>query len=146
MKNQNNKDKPSHQKTLEEALMAFRHQMTSALVGEAKKQGFSLSHFEVIKYIAAEGNPSMKDIAKQLHITPPSTSTLIDALVAKQLVLRSQAPEDRRTIRVMLAPTTHKLLSSIYKKKSSIFNTMLSKLGAEDKKELARILIKSISI
>lgn len=134
--------KQNQQQVLEEALMGFRHNMTSALVAEAKTHDWSLSHFEVIKYIAEQGNPSMKDIAAQLHITPPSASTLIDTLVAKNLVLRDKTVEDRRTIRIMLAPTAQRILSAIYKKKHSIFNSMLSKLDTKDKVELARILSK----
>jgi DNA-binding MarR family transcriptional regulator len=127
---------------LEEALMGFRHTMTCALMEEAKGKGCSLSHFEVIKYIAEKGSPSMKDIAVQLHITPPSTSTLIDTLVKKGLVTRSHAPEDRRTIHVMLTPAANVFLTSIYSKKTSLFNKMLSKLSTADKTELARILTK----
>jgi DNA-binding MarR family transcriptional regulator len=129
-------------KNLEEALMAFRHAMTSALMQEAKKRGCSLSHFEVINYIAEEGSPTMKDIAKQLHITPPSASALVDTLVSKRLVTRSQTPEDRRTIRVVLTPKAQIFLLSIHKHKSSVFNTMLFGLSVEDKNNLARILIK----
>ncbi|MEJ0002295.1 MAG: MarR family transcriptional regulator [bacterium] len=83
-------------RSLEEALLEFRHAMTSALVEQAKAKGCSLAHFEVLKYIAEEGSPYMKDIAKRLHITPPSASTLIDALVKQGLVHRAQMPEDRR--------------------------------------------------
>ncbi len=132
--------------TLEEALMVLRNNITSALIKEAKEHGWSLSHFEVMKHVAEQGNPAMKDIAVRLHITPPSASALIDALVKKNLVLRSQMPEDRRTIRVTLSPTGQRLLSTIYKKKQSIFNSMLSKLNKEDKTELARIISKCISL
>ncbi len=133
-------------KQLEEALLAFRHTMTSALVKEAKAQGWSLSHFEIIKYIAEQGNPTMKDIAGHLYITPPSASTLIDTLVAKKLVVRTEEPKDRRTIRITISPTAQKVLASIYKKKNSIFTAMLSKLEQEDKNDLARILTKCISL
>lgn len=148
MKNTNKKSKAGNQikhKNLEEALMAFRHKMTSSLMEEAKKRGCSLSHFEVIKYIAKEGSPSMKDIATQLHITPPSASTLVDGLVAKHLVVRKQSPGDRRAVHLELLPKAHTLLFSIHSEKRSIFNKMLSGLNTEDKNELAKILIKCIS-
>lgn len=137
-------DNKTTTQTLEDALMAFRHSMTSALVNEAKQHGWSLSHFEVIKFIAEQENPTMKDIAVQLHITPPSASTLIDTLIAKELVTRSHASDDRRTIHISLTPKTYKLLSAIYKKKTSIFNAMLSRLSEEDKIQFARILQKCI--
>ncbi len=133
-------------KSLEEALMVFRHSMNGALIDEAKKKGYSLAHLEVMKFIAEEGSPSMKDIALQLHITPPSASTLIDNLVSKSLVSRSQKPEDRRTVHVALTPKAQVILHSLYKHKNSVFNKMLSKLSPEDKSELARILIKCIAI
>ena len=132
------------QKSLEEALMAFRHSMTKALKEQAKKRGCSLAHFEVLKFIAEEGNPTMKDIATQLHITPPSASTLIDTMVAKKLVVRSYAVKDRRIIRLTLAPKGHVFLFSIHKHKTSVFNEMLSRLSMEDKNELARIIIKCV--
>lgn len=129
-------------KILESALMSFRHAMTEELGRVAKERGCSVSHFEVLKYIADKGSPSMKDIARELGITPPSASTLIDTLVSKQFVTRTQTPEDRRTIRIILQPKGNVLLSSVYKQKNSLFNKMLSKLSNEDKTELARILIK----
>ena len=132
------------QKILEDALMGFRHTMTSALVEEAKSHGWSLSHFEVIQFIAEHGNPSTKDIAIQLHITPPSASTLVDTLVTKGLVVRGHTDEDRRAIRVTLAPRAQKILSAIYKKKSSIFTTLLSRINDDDKEEFARILRQCI--
>lgn len=142
MKKPINNIKVLKHRSLEEALLEFRHAMTSALVEQAKAKGCSLAHFEVLKYIAEEGSPYMKDIAKRLHITPPSASTLIDALVKQGLVHRAQMPEDRRTVRVTLLPKAHAFLFSIHKHKASIFNKMLSRLSAEDKSDLARILIK----
>lgn len=144
MKKHTQKEHPIKHKSLENALMAFRHTMTSALAAEAKESDCSLAHFEILKFIAENGNPTMKDIARQAHVTPPSASTLIDTLVTKQLVTRSHTTEDRRSIRVMLTTKAQMLLSSLYKKKSSLFNKMLSKLSKEDKTELARILTKCI--
>lgn len=131
--------------TLEEVLMDFRHSMTSVLMDEAKENGCSLSQFEILRLIAEKDKTSMKDIAKQLHITPPSASSLVDSLVLKELVLRNHGNEDRRTIKVILSPKAHTLLVSIYKHKISVFNKMLSKLNMEDKNELARILTKCVN-
>ncbi len=42
----------------------------------------------------------------------------------------------------MLTPDANVFLTSIYNKKTSLFNKMLSKLSTADKTELARILTK----
>jgi DNA-binding MarR family transcriptional regulator len=130
--------------SFEDALLVFRQKLTSALIEEAKKKGYSLSHFEALKFIGQSGNSTMKDIANRLNITPPSASSLIDTLVAKELVSRVEVPGDRRSINIVLTPKANVLLSSIYGQKDSIFREMFSKLSSEDKETLAHILIKCI--
>ena len=130
--------------SLDDVLMAFRQKMTTSLLEEAKETGFSLSHFEVLGYIAEKGNVTMKEIALWLHITPPSASALIEVLVEKKLVSRVQSDKDRRTIHITLEEKAHKLFHKIYSKKMSIFKKMLSKLNGSDKENLIRILNKCI--
>ena len=129
---------------LHDALLAVRHAMTSALLLEAKKLGYSLSHFEIVKYVASKGEATMKDIASHLSVTPPSASALVETLVKKGLVSRIETPNDRRTVSIVLLPAAQKIVSSVYKQKDSIFKKMLSKLSKEDKQDVARILIKCI--
>lgn len=131
---------------IEKALSAFRHAMTATLLGEARARGVGLSHYETIRYIAEAGEPSMKDIAARLNVTPPSASAIIDTLVERHLVARKEMPEDRRSVRVILAPKAHAFLSSIDRHKSSVFEDMLSRLDAKDKEEFARILWKCVGI
>ena len=130
---------------LDDVLMEFRQSMTTSLLKEAKYSGFSLSHFEIIMYIAHSGEVTMTDIASRLHITPPSASALIDVLVKKKLVERVHSNKDRRTVHIVLDKGARKLMNSIQKKKMSIFKKMLSKLNSEDKENLIKILNKCIS-
>ena len=130
---------------LEDVLMAFRQNVTTSILKEAKGSGFSLSHFEVIMYIARNGEVTMKDVATWLNITPPSASVLIDTLVDKKLVTRIQSSKDRRTIHIVLNKEAHKFMYGIHKKKMLMFKKMLSKISDEDKEVLTRILNKCIS-
>ena len=132
-------------KGLDEVLISFRRAMTMSLEEEAKETGVSLSHLEVIGYIARKGKVTMKEIASWLHITPPSASTLVEILVEKKFVTRTQSEKDRRTIYITLGEEAHKLFHKIHKQKISVFKKMLSKLNQKDKEELARILTKCIS-
>ena len=130
---------------LDDALIAFRHTMTTLLLNEAKGSGLSLSHFEILMYLAHRGEVTMKDISTWLNITPPSASVLIDVLVKKNLVTRVQSDKDRRTIHIIINKEAHKLMNKIHTKKMSIFKKILSKLSNEDKEDLIRILNKCIS-
>lgn len=127
---------------LEDSFLSFRRMMTNQLLDEAKGLGLSLSHFEVVMFLAHTGEANMKDIAKILHITPPSASVLVDTLVEKKLVRRVPSDKDRRTIHVSLSPEAQKLMISVHKKKVTIFKKILSKLNNEDQENLIRILNK----
>ena len=87
----------------------------------------------------------MKDLATHLGITPPSASTLVDAMVEKRFLSRTKSEGDRRRICLALTPTAHRLLTTIHARKHSVFDAMLGKLSSKDKDQLARILMKSIS-
>lgn len=128
--------------TLDEALIAFRHTMTTLLLKEAKGFQLSLSHFEILMHLAHRGEVTMKDIATWLNITPPSASVLVDVLASKKLVTRTPSEKDRRTIYITINKEASDLINSIHKKKMSIFKKILTKLSEDDKKDLIRILNK----
>ncbi len=131
--------------SVDAALVDFHRWLTCSLLEEARKTGYGLSHIEALRFITENGEPSMKDIASRLRITPPSASALVDNLVEKKLVDRRQAKGDRRSTHISLAPAGRKLLLILHRKKSTVLKRMLSKLGKEDKDRLAEILMKCIS-
>ena len=139
------KSKKTKKPSLDDALLAFRRVMTEALRVEADRIGQPLSHLEALRCVAEKGSPSLKDVATQLRITPPSASVLVEALVKKGLVVRAVSPADRRTTRLGLTPQAHRLFASLHKRKISIFKKMLSQLSAADQKKLAEILITCIT-
>jgi DNA-binding MarR family transcriptional regulator len=137
--------KPRNGNKLDKALMAFRRAMDESLLAEAKRSGCSLSHFETVKFVAERGDPSMKDIAGHLRVTPPSASALVETLVTRELLVRRQAEGDRRTVHVSLAPKAFALFASLKKRRASIFEKMLSKLDPDEKDLFADLLTKCIS-
>lgn len=131
--------------SLDAVFLEFRRWLTCSLLEEAKKTGYGLSHVEALRFIAEHDEPSMKDIASQLRISPPSVSTLIDTLVENKLVIRSASKGDRRSIHVALAPAGRKFLTTLHKQKSTVIKKMLSRLAKKDQEVLAEILTKCIS-
>ncbi len=139
MKKRNLKVK-SLEKDLEEAILTFHHKMMDELHKRAIKLNFSTSQLEVLLFIFEKGDPTMKDIANRLHITPPSVTIIIETLCERGLVKRETNKQDRRIIKIIITPKTLKLFSKFKSKKLSILKNLFFKLNDENKKELVKIL------
>lgn len=100
----------------------------------------SISHLEILHYISQHKNPTMKELAGHLRITPPSVTTMIDAMVEHRLVKRENAAGDRRSVRILLTPQAKKLHLTLQKKKNAMLATLLKKLTAEQKQQLSEII------
>ncbi|KND48136.1 MAG: hypothetical protein AB201_00880 [Parcubacteria bacterium C7867-006] len=123
--------------SLEEALFAFRLKLSDILRRESQDLKYPISQIDALSYIAENGNPSMKEIASYLKITPPSVTAIIETMQKKKLVTRVVNDKDRRTIRVALTPKAWKSFRQI---KLDIFTKMLSKLQNDERKQFVKIL------
>lgn len=93
---------------------------------------------ETLRFIQEKGNPLMKELADYLCITRPSTTSLIDHLVAEKLVKRVVDPKDRRSVRLTITPKVEEIIAQ---SKAKIFEC-LSALSDNDIKNLNQILNK----
>lgn len=91
-------------------------------------------------HISANKNPTMRDIAEYLCVTPPSASELVNELVSKGLLVRREDPKDRRIVRISLSPGGKAFLSKVLRLREEMLRSFLSRLSKDDRKELARIL------
>ena len=130
---------------LDDVFLLFHHKMVDLFKNEAERSGHTLTHFEVLMYVAERGPVTMKNIASWLHITPPSASALVDKLVRKKLLARVEKDDDRRTVHVMLGGEAHKLFKSLREKKITIFKKMFSKLDENEKEKLVCLIKKCIN-
>lgn len=126
--------------SLEKTLFAFRLKFSDMLRKEAENLKCPISHIDVLTYIAEKENPSMKEIANHLKITPPSATAIIEIMQKKKLLTRVSSDKDRRTIRVALTPKAWKFFKSLHERKSIVFTKMLSKLNDTEQKQFIKIL------
>ena len=126
--------------SLEDVLFAFRRKLADIMRHEAEDLKCPISQIDTLAYIAEKENPSMKEIADYLKITPPSATAIIETLQKKGLITRVSGEKDRRTIRVALTPKAWKFFKSIHKRKFAIFTKMLSKLNETEKKQFIKII------
>jgi len=102
----------------------------------------SLAHMHTLHYIKDRGTATMKDLADSLHITPPSTTSLVNSLVNKGFVERATDKLDRRTIRLKITGAGLELLKRGSKRITNIIAKSIDKLNEQEKKNFIVILKK----
>ena len=125
---------------LEIFIMELHNKISRELREKAMKFNFTFSQMEVLRYVIFEKNPTMKEIANHLHITPPSVTVIVEFLTLKGLVKREIDKDDHRVVRIVITSKATSIFNSIKEKKLKIIKDILSKLNKNDKDEFMRIL------
>ena len=102
----------------------------------------SFLHIQILHYIKDRKITNMKDLANYLHITPPSTTSLINSLVAKGFVSRLNDEADRRLIQLKITSSGLELLKGNLKRVTDTMKENINKLNASEKKDFINILNK----
>ena len=103
---------------------------------------FSFFQLETLRHVAEKSNPSMKDIADYLCITPPSATSLINRLVKAKQIERTKDKCDRRLVRLVITPKGEKTLGSGFEKIVKQMRKVLSCLSKKERVDLIAILQK----
>ena len=125
---------------LSELFMGFRRKIIERAKRHSLKHELTFSQFEVLWFIGLRGKKSMEAIAEFLKITPPSATSMIGKMEGRGLVRRMQDSKDRRVMYISLTPRIERQLSTIRKQKEKLFDKLISKLTAIDRKHLERII------
>ncbi len=72
----------------------------------------SVPQFRALVYVNRNAGASLSDVAEHLGLALPSASKLIDKLVARDLITRESAPDDRRRVLLMLTPSGQAILQA----------------------------------
>ncbi|KEJ01191.1 MarR family transcriptional regulator [Clostridium botulinum A2B7 92] len=108
------------------------------------KKKFSLppSHIKVIVYLKHNGNCSISKIAKDLLISKPNMTPIIDKLICENMVARYTDPKDRRVIRVELTEEGALFIKDQEKLIKTLLTEKISDLSSEDLQYLSNHIIK----
>ena len=109
---------------------------------KANFQECSFLHIQTLHHIKDRKETNMKDLANYLHITPPSTTSLINSLVAKGFITRLNDETDRRLIQLKITSSGLELLKDNLKRVTKAMEENINKLSANEKKEFINILNK----
>ena len=103
---------------------------------------FTQGEMEILKFLKDKKNTTMKSIAGYLCIKPSSATSVIDNLVKKGYVKRTQDKKDRRVVYIDLTPKGLKSLQKTFKNIHKNIKEIFGKLKEEDKNTLIKIFKK----
>jgi DNA-binding MarR family transcriptional regulator len=116
----------------------FRDKMHS----QSRIGHLSILQVQTLSFLKHKTNAQMSEVAEQFRIELPSATSLLNKLVALQLVKRQQDEKDRRLVRVSLTVDGDKLLKQVMEEKIKQIEHMLSYLSKNEQEELLRLLEK----
>ena len=91
-------------------LMMLLHKKVVKLEDFMKSMAMPPSHVKVVFYLAHNGPSSVSSIARDLCISKPNMTPIIDKLLECGYVTRYEDPKDRRVIRIEVTEKARKSL------------------------------------
>jgi DNA-binding MarR family transcriptional regulator len=121
------------------------HQLASADHDHLKfaKQNcnFTIRELTLLKSIMKKP-ATVQEVAKNLKVTMPTASVLIDKLEKQKIIKRFQNPKDKRSILIELSPKIKNTINKVIRSRNQKIKLFLSFISSEDKQNLYRILQK----
>lgn len=109
-----------------------------------KDLNLSLSHMRTLRLLAHEDTLSMKDLADQLQITPPSVTALSRRLVQTGLVQRSAHAEDSRVVLIALTAEGRTLHEQLTQEHIERMEQLLQGLTEQEQEQFLDLLERAI--
>lgn len=94
------------------------------------------SHVKVVFYLAQNGPSSVSNIAKDLCISKPNMTPIIDKLLDAGYVKRYEDPKDRRVLIIKITEKAHEIFKIKRDCAVSILKERLSTLEEDDVKSI----------
>jgi DNA-binding MarR family transcriptional regulator len=98
------------------------------------------AHLRALRTLRRHGTMRLSELSDHLQIAPRSTTEVVDALEARDLVRRRADPGDRRATLVEVTEHGTDVLTAIRDTRGTEAGRVFGRLGPPDRAELARIL------
>ena len=106
----------------------------------------TLPQYLSLELIDSYGLLKMKEIARELNVTLPAATGMIERLYKLGLVKREYEPRDRRVIEIILTPKGKKVLNDVRRKRRKAIEEVFSNLSERERRAYLNILRKVKSI
>lgn len=111
---------------------------------EADKVGIIATYRPILMMLSYQDGITQLDIAKYVHMAPPTISLTLQKMEASKLVRREEDAEDKRQIRIYITEEGRKLDQEMKKIISKIERVALIDITSQEQKVVEEILKKTI--
>lgn len=111
-----------------------------------KSLAMPASHVKVVFYLAQNGPSSVSNIAKDLCISKPNMTPIIDKLLEAGYVKRYEDPSDRRVLIIEVTEKAHEIFRIKRELTVSLLKEKLSTLNNDDMQSISTSLSDLIRI
>ncbi|MCL4422050.1 MAG: MarR family transcriptional regulator [Actinobacteria bacterium] len=102
----------------------------------------TLPQYRALVVLASKGPQRVASLAEALGVTPPTATRMCDRLVRKGLLKRRISREDRREVRLTIAPAGQELVTEVTRRRRLEIARILSKISVEDQQAMAELFGK----
>lgn len=106
----------------------------------------TMPQFATLLLLREAGSLSVSTIAEQVGLSRAATSHLVERLVRRKLVLRTEDPTDRRHRRVTLTAASRRLVADFDARQREAFDRALDTLPRQARAQAARHLRELVRI
>ncbi len=105
------------------------------------ESGLSFQQMKVLMTLAgADESPSVKQVAESVGLSLPTVSRAVEGLVKRELVIRTEDPDDRRQRMLALAASGRELADRIMAARIEGLGQFAASLGDEERERLEEAL------
>ena len=90
----------------------------------------------VLVFLATQGTQNLSTIADELHVHPSNATRTCDKLLKAGLIGRSADPDDRRYVRLELAPAGRDLVSDVLTSRRSALKAIMDTIPPESRRQV----------
>ena len=131
---------PAESRTVLDAIRRIVQALRVSSRASEQRLGLSGAQLFVLQTLARQGAWSLNDLADRTATHQSSVSVVVDKLVARELVRRTQSRMDKRRVELSITAAGRKLLARAPEAAQERLITGLSLLPDGDRKGLARAL------
>jgi DNA-binding MarR family transcriptional regulator len=125
---------------LSEAFWAVARQLRERSQETLAPWDITPAHLRALRTLRRHGTMRLSELSNHLHIAPRSTTEVVDALEARDLVRRLADPGDRRATLVEVTERGTDVLAAIRDTRGTEAGRVFGRLSLPDRAELARLL------
>ena len=123
-------------------ILSSQRGVLRAISASAEKEGLTLQQFFLMGVLSREARVPMNALSKELRVTPPNITGVVDRLEAKGLVKRVADPKDRRKKEITLTEKGATQYERVRAGYSGPLQESLDALTPEEQEILAKLLRK----